>query len=173
MASENFKRVLYPDLGQSSRKKVFFPKEYLHKEKKGTPLPPTTPLSNGQKNRQKIYSTWSGTSVKNTRITLLQMLRRNAVLKLLQGCCHLLVSSAKISKNYHNMQKWFNGHLNFSYLIRLNLKPEGSFSYWGRHWQTFYHWSGGPGVIACIASPPPNPALVEANYKSTNPTYLN
>ena len=82
------------------------------------------------------------------------MLRRNVVLKLLQGC-HLLVSIAKISKNHHNIQKWFNGHLNFSYLIWLNLKPKGSFFF--EDAINFLSLigepplSGGPGAIA----PPP------------------
>ena len=39
VASEKFRGVLYPDLGKSSRKKVFFPEEYLHKEKRGPPSP--------------------------------------------------------------------------------------------------------------------------------------
>ena len=55
VACEKFRGVLYPDLGKSSRKKVFFSKEYLHKEKRG-PNPPATPLSNGQKNFEKMYS---------------------------------------------------------------------------------------------------------------------
>ena len=38
VASENFRGVLYPDLGKLSRKKVFS-KEYLHKEKRETPFP--------------------------------------------------------------------------------------------------------------------------------------
>ena len=39
VAGEKFRGVLYPDLGKSSRKKVFISKEYLHKEKRGAPLP--------------------------------------------------------------------------------------------------------------------------------------
>ena len=35
VASEKFRGFLYPDLGKSSRKKVFFSKEYFHKEKRG------------------------------------------------------------------------------------------------------------------------------------------
>ena len=56
VVSEKFREALYPYLGKSSRKKVFFSKEYLHKEKKGAPLPPATPLSNGKKKCGKIYS---------------------------------------------------------------------------------------------------------------------
>ena len=60
VASEKFKGVLYPDLGKSLRKKVFISTEYLHREK-GGPLPPTTPLSNGQKimkNIQYVKQSW-------------------------------------------------------------------------------------------------------------------
>ena len=39
VVSEKCRGVLYPDLGKSSRKKVFFPKEYLQKEKGGPPSP--------------------------------------------------------------------------------------------------------------------------------------
>ena len=55
VASEKFRVMLYPDLSKSSRKKIFS-KEYLHKEKKKKNLPPATPLSNGQKNCEKLYS---------------------------------------------------------------------------------------------------------------------
>ena len=102
VASEKFRGVLCPDLGKSSRKKVFFSKEYLHKEKRRGPLPPATQLSNGQKNCEKICTVCEAELV--LRITLLQMLRRNAVLKLLQGC-HLVVSIGKISKNHQYIQK--------------------------------------------------------------------
>ena len=54
VASEKFRGVLYPDLGKSSRKKVSFLKNILTWKKGGTLLP-TTPLSNGQKNYEKIY----------------------------------------------------------------------------------------------------------------------
>ena len=54
VASEKFRGVLYPDLGKSSRKKVFISKEYLHKEKRGGPLTPATPLSNSQKTVKKF-----------------------------------------------------------------------------------------------------------------------
>ena len=54
VASEKFRGVLYSDLGKSWKK--IFSKEYFHKDKKGGALPPATPLSNGQKNCEKIYS---------------------------------------------------------------------------------------------------------------------
>ena len=38
VTSENFRGVLYPDLGKSSRKKVFISKEYLLQEKRGAPF---------------------------------------------------------------------------------------------------------------------------------------
>ena len=56
VASMKFRGVLYPDLGKSSRKKVFISKEHLHEEKRGLSFPDYTPLSNGQKNCEKVYS---------------------------------------------------------------------------------------------------------------------
>ena len=56
VASERFRGVLYPDLGKSSRKRSSFLKN-IFTRKKGAPLTPaTSPLSNGQKNCEKIYS---------------------------------------------------------------------------------------------------------------------
>ena len=52
VASEKFRGVLYPDLDKSSRKNI----RTSSQGKKGGPLPPATPLSNGQKNCEKIYS---------------------------------------------------------------------------------------------------------------------
>ena len=38
VACEKFRGLLYPDLGKSSKKKIFFSKEHLHKEKRGLPF---------------------------------------------------------------------------------------------------------------------------------------